>query len=451
VDTQRIVNEEWWGAETYYSLDGNDITISYIPSGSTTVTIIFKAGVGENPTAAFIISTFNAILNKEAYFDASNSSDTDGEILHYIWDFGDGNQFSSDDKLARHSYTELGNYTVKLTVRDNDYLEDSISKTIFVVREGNDSDSDGVANEIDPNPYTNKDTDLDGLSDDYETEISKTDPLEKDTDGDGWDDNDEVEAGTSPTDSSSHPKEAGEESDNMVSIIIIVITIIIIIIALLIFILKGKKKAAEVEVIEEEPEIENFEEEPSPKRSRAPSRIKIQPPPIMKPVKERKKPVREPAKLKQKEMVDTIDMAVVKKLKPIKTKMPKKIPVSAPMPERKKTLIKLPAKKPPIKRSLVEKPSEDMPTTPPKPKIVPLKPRIVPLLEEESPAMFRENTIKEIMTELGLGRATAEMLFDGGFASVSQLKKASKRGLMTVKGVGPKLATKIIKIREKRK
>jgi gliding motility-associated-like protein len=48
----------------------------------------------------------------------------------------------------------------------------------------NDDDNDGVLDALDPNPYSNKDTDGDGLSDDYETVVVKTNPTNPDTDAD---------------------------------------------------------------------------------------------------------------------------------------------------------------------------------------------------------------------------------------------------------------------------
>src|SRR5215813_13999813 len=51
--------------------------------------------------------------------DASGSSDPDGDPLSYTWDFGDGTP-PSKTTFARttHSYTRVGNYTVRVTVDD---------------------------------------------------------------------------------------------------------------------------------------------------------------------------------------------------------------------------------------------------------------------------------------------------------------------------------------------
>ncbi len=50
-------------------------------------------------------------------FDGSGSSDSDGTIVSWDWDFGDGSAASG--KSLFHSYPEAGVYTVKLEVTDN--------------------------------------------------------------------------------------------------------------------------------------------------------------------------------------------------------------------------------------------------------------------------------------------------------------------------------------------
>ncbi|MFG0261812.1 MAG: PKD domain-containing protein [Novipirellula sp. JB048] len=49
-------------------------------------------------------------------FDASGSSDPDGDYLSYVWDFGDGN--TDTGITTTHRYSAAGNYTCTLTVYD---------------------------------------------------------------------------------------------------------------------------------------------------------------------------------------------------------------------------------------------------------------------------------------------------------------------------------------------
>lgn len=67
-------------------------------------------------------------------FDASASSDPDGDKLTYDWDFGDGtgNRFTWPN--ATHRFQDAGRYTVALTVDDGRGGTDSTSRTIDVIR-----------------------------------------------------------------------------------------------------------------------------------------------------------------------------------------------------------------------------------------------------------------------------------------------------------------------------
>ena len=81
-----------------------------------------------NPSAA--ISETCALL--ACTFDASASSDSDGVISFYRWDFGDGDATESTSALSNHTYAAAGTYTVNLTVTDNEGATDTRSKDVTV-------------------------------------------------------------------------------------------------------------------------------------------------------------------------------------------------------------------------------------------------------------------------------------------------------------------------------
>jgi PKD repeat protein len=64
-------------------------------------------------------------------FDSSYSTDPDGTIIDYSWDFMDGS-FSTDANPLPHEFTVPGTYLVTLTVTDNQGAEASNVVTITV-------------------------------------------------------------------------------------------------------------------------------------------------------------------------------------------------------------------------------------------------------------------------------------------------------------------------------
>jgi len=81
-----------------------------------------------NPSAVF--SETCALL--ACTFDASASSDSDGSISSYRWDFGNGDATESTSAVSNHTYAAAGTYTVNLTVTDNEGATDTSSKTVTV-------------------------------------------------------------------------------------------------------------------------------------------------------------------------------------------------------------------------------------------------------------------------------------------------------------------------------
>jgi len=68
--------------------------------------------------------------NEPVTFDASASSDMDGTIVSYLWNFGDGT--NSTEMVATHSFSDDGLYYVKLTVTDSRNATGSVTINVFV-------------------------------------------------------------------------------------------------------------------------------------------------------------------------------------------------------------------------------------------------------------------------------------------------------------------------------
>jgi chitinase len=63
-------------------------------------------------------------------FDGGGSTDSDGTIVTYEWNFGDGK--TATGKTASHTYTTTDTYTVKLTVTDDDGRKTSTTMDVTV-------------------------------------------------------------------------------------------------------------------------------------------------------------------------------------------------------------------------------------------------------------------------------------------------------------------------------
>ena len=71
----------------------------------------------QGPAAAF--SATAAPADQASSFDASGSSDPDGTVASYHWDFGDGTTQTTTNATTTHTYTTPNAYTVTLTVTDD--------------------------------------------------------------------------------------------------------------------------------------------------------------------------------------------------------------------------------------------------------------------------------------------------------------------------------------------
>ncbi|TQV82929.1 pre-peptidase C-terminal domain-containing protein [Aliikangiella coralliicola] len=99
-------------------------------------------GGNQSPTASFT----NSCTDLACTFDGSASSDPDGSIASYAWNFGDSNTGTGAN--ASHTYSTAGTYNVQLTVTDNQGATNTTSKSITVTGGGGGGDNvleNGVA------------------------------------------------------------------------------------------------------------------------------------------------------------------------------------------------------------------------------------------------------------------------------------------------------------------
>jgi chitodextrinase len=85
------------------------------------------------PPSARVLGAAEVGVNMPLRFSGEGSSDPDGDPLTYNWDFGDGTRTSFTVPIATHQYTNIGNYTVRLTVSDGRGGTNTASHAITVV------------------------------------------------------------------------------------------------------------------------------------------------------------------------------------------------------------------------------------------------------------------------------------------------------------------------------
>jgi PKD repeat protein len=129
-DRDGKITEYYWNFGDNNTATGSTVAHGYEYSGKYTVTLKIKDNSGTsseyNETSKVMVINYPPVAksgedqwvtSSEVSFDASASSDYDGEITKYLWDFGDS--FKSGEKMPVHIYSNPGKYLVKLTVTDD--------------------------------------------------------------------------------------------------------------------------------------------------------------------------------------------------------------------------------------------------------------------------------------------------------------------------------------------
>lgn len=144
-DPDGSISSYTWGWGDGGTATGVTAQHDYAAPGTYTVNLTVRDNSGANTsTSRQVTVTDNVNLPPSASFttsmnqlvlsvNASASSDPDGNITGYAWNFGDGS--TGTGVTAQHGYASPGDYTVTLTVTDNDGATGMASVPVTAVQD----------------------------------------------------------------------------------------------------------------------------------------------------------------------------------------------------------------------------------------------------------------------------------------------------------------------------
>ncbi len=121
-------------------------THTFAADGTYIVTLTVNDGVSDSPMASTTATVLTPPANRAptadaggpyagdtavaVMFDGGASSDPDGDVLSYLWDFGDGS--TGTGVAPGHAYAVSGTYTVSLVVNDGEFDSAAASGAVTV-------------------------------------------------------------------------------------------------------------------------------------------------------------------------------------------------------------------------------------------------------------------------------------------------------------------------------
>lgn len=101
------------------------------------------------PTAGFEFAPTDPTVGETISFDAGASSDTDGVVSSYEWDFTGDGTVDATGETVDHTYDSSGTYAVSLTVTDDAGATDTAVKSL-TVNESESGSTDGAVTRLNP-------------------------------------------------------------------------------------------------------------------------------------------------------------------------------------------------------------------------------------------------------------------------------------------------------------
>jgi PKD repeat protein len=114
---------------TDVSFSGNTFGAT-LPAQSITLFVLSVASGNQSPVAVMAAAPTSGVAPLNVSFDGGSSSDADGSIVSYAWNFGDS--ATGSGVTTNHTYSMSGTYIARLTVTDNRGASSSSTATIQV-------------------------------------------------------------------------------------------------------------------------------------------------------------------------------------------------------------------------------------------------------------------------------------------------------------------------------
>lgn len=99
--------------------NGTLLDLASVPSGGDSP-LFGSLAIRPNQGPKALLEPAGGKVNQAIAFDASKSSDSDGQVVRYDWDFGDGQKAADAGPRPTHFYARPGPYRVTVTVTDDE-------------------------------------------------------------------------------------------------------------------------------------------------------------------------------------------------------------------------------------------------------------------------------------------------------------------------------------------
>jgi PKD repeat protein len=128
--TAGLNSNQTWGALDVTATD-TSLQASFLRAAGGNLTDTFSITRDTTPNTPPTASFTSPCTDLVCSFNGSGSSDPDGTIASYAWDFGDGTPAGSGVSPS-HTYATANTYTVRLTVTDDDGATASTTRNVTV-------------------------------------------------------------------------------------------------------------------------------------------------------------------------------------------------------------------------------------------------------------------------------------------------------------------------------